>query len=72
MSKRLTYSIEGGPEPGKARSSAKTPVATGVLDAPQERVCEPLTQKCCNFYRLCVIMGKVKARYYVRNICLGF
>ncbi len=29
-------SIEGGSEPGKARSSAKTPVATGVLDAPRE------------------------------------
>ena len=29
--------FEGGSEPGKARSSAKTPVATGVLDAPRER-----------------------------------
>ena len=28
--------IEGGSEPGKARSSAETPVATGVSDAPQE------------------------------------
>ncbi len=28
--------IEGGPEPGKARSSAETPVATGVSDAPRE------------------------------------
>ena len=28
--------FEGGPEPGKARSSAKTPVATGVLDAPRK------------------------------------
>ena len=28
--------IEGGPEPGKARSSATTPVATGVVDAPRE------------------------------------
>ena len=26
----------GGPEPGKARSSATTPVATGVVDAPRE------------------------------------
>ena len=31
-------SFEGGPEPGKARSSATTPVATGVVDAPQERI----------------------------------
>ena len=31
-------SFEGGSEPGKARSSAKTPVATGVLDAPRERI----------------------------------
>ena len=30
-------SFEGDPEPGKARSSATTPVATGVVDAPQER-----------------------------------
>ena len=30
-------SFEGGPEPGKARSSATTPVATGVVDAPRER-----------------------------------
>ena len=30
--------FEGGPEPGKARSSAKTPVATGVLDAPRESI----------------------------------
>ena len=30
-------SFEGGPEPGKARSSATTPVATGVVDAPQKR-----------------------------------
>ena len=29
-------SFEGGPEPGKARSSATTPVATGVVDAPRE------------------------------------
>ncbi len=29
-------SIEGGPEPGKARGSATTPVATGVVDAPRE------------------------------------
>ena len=29
-------SIEGDSEPGKARTSAKTPVATGVLDAPRE------------------------------------
>ena len=28
--------FEGGSEPGKARSSAKTPVATGVLDAPRK------------------------------------
>ena len=28
--------IEGGAEPGKASCSAKTPVATGVLDAPRE------------------------------------
>ena len=28
--------IEGGSEPGKARSSAEAPVATGVSDAPQE------------------------------------
>ena len=28
--------IEGGSEPGKARSSAETPVATGVSDAPRE------------------------------------
>ncbi|MBQ2695484.1 isoleucine--tRNA ligase [Candidatus Saccharibacteria bacterium] len=28
--------IEGGPEPGKARCSATTPVATGVVDAPRE------------------------------------
>ena len=28
--------FEGGPEPGKARGSAKTPVATGVLDAPRK------------------------------------
>ena len=28
-------SFEGGPEPGKARSSATTPVATGVVDAPR-------------------------------------
>ena len=27
----------GGPEPGKARSSATTPVATGVVDAPRKR-----------------------------------
>ena len=31
-------SFEGGPEPGKARSSATTPVATGVVDAPRERI----------------------------------
>ena len=31
-------SFEGGPEPGKARGSATTPVATGVVDAPRERV----------------------------------
>ena len=30
-------SFEGGPEPGKARSSATTPVATGVVDAPRKR-----------------------------------
>ncbi len=30
-------SLEGGPEPGKARSGAETPVATGVSDAPRER-----------------------------------
>lgn len=29
--------FEGGSEPGKARISAKTPVATGVLDAPREK-----------------------------------
>ena len=29
-------SIEGDPEAGKPRASAKTPVATGVLDAPRE------------------------------------
>ena len=29
-------SFEGGPEPGKARSSATTPVATEVVDAPRE------------------------------------
>ncbi len=28
--------IEGGPEPGKARISAETPVATGVSDTPRE------------------------------------
>ncbi len=28
--------FEGGPEPGKARSSATTPVATGVVDAPRK------------------------------------
>ena len=33
-----SYSIEGGSEPGKARSSAKTPVATGVLDTLRERI----------------------------------
>ena len=31
-------SFEGGPEPGKARSSAETPVATGVEDAPRKRI----------------------------------
>ncbi len=31
-------SFEEGSEPGKARISAKTPVATGVLDAPRERI----------------------------------
>ena len=30
-------SFEGGPEPGKARNSATTPVATGAVDAPRER-----------------------------------
>ena len=33
-----SYSIEGGSEPGKARSSAETPVATGVLDTLRERI----------------------------------
>ena len=28
--------FEGGPEPGKARGSAITPVATGVMDAPRK------------------------------------
>ena len=31
-------SFEGGSEPGKARSSAETPVATGVSDTPRERI----------------------------------
>ena len=31
-------SFEGGSEPGKARISAETPVATGVSDAPRERI----------------------------------
>ncbi len=30
-------SFRGDPEPGKARNSATTPVATGVVDAPRER-----------------------------------
>ncbi|MBQ2623134.1 rRNA pseudouridine synthase [Candidatus Saccharibacteria bacterium] len=30
-------SFEGDPEPGKARSSATTPVSTGVVDAPRKR-----------------------------------
>ena len=38
-------SFEGGPEPGKARISAETPVATGVSDAPRERIlCADLVQ----------------------------
>lgn len=35
---RQLDSFEEGSEPGKARISAKTPVATGVLDAPRERI----------------------------------
>ena len=34
--------FEGGSEPGKARSSAKTPVATGVLDAPRKNFLQAL------------------------------
>ena len=29
---KLLFLVKGGPEPGKARSSANTPVATEVLD----------------------------------------
>lgn len=35
--KNLKTVFRGGPEPGKARTSATTPVATGVVDAPREK-----------------------------------
>ena len=35
--KNLETVFRGDPEPGKARTSATTPVATGVVDAPREK-----------------------------------
>lgn len=35
--KNLKTVFRGDPEPGKARTSATTPVATGVVDAPREK-----------------------------------